>query len=63
MNVIERVNEEIKRRSRVAGAFPSEGFLLRLVERLKMKVKLMGVNRKTLTSRITYTWDAVNDFD
>ena len=37
-NAVERINKEIKRRTRVAGLFPNEASLLRLVTALAMEV-------------------------
>lgn len=36
-NMLERLNEEIKRRTRVAGLFPNEASLLRLVGAMLME--------------------------
>lgn len=37
-NLMERVNKEIKRRSRVVGAFPSEESLIRLIGSIIMDI-------------------------
>lgn len=49
-NMLERLNEELKRRTRVAGLFPNDGSLLRLVSAVLMEVdEDWGTNRKYLT--------------
>jgi len=45
-NMLERVNKELKRRSRVIGAFPSEKSLIRLVVSI-----LIDINEEWLTGR------------
>jgi putative transposase len=45
-NRLERINRELKRRSRVAGAFPNDGALLRLGVTI-----LMDINEEWLTGR------------
>jgi len=37
-NAIERVNQELKRRTRVASLFPNEDFLLRLISALLSEI-------------------------
>jgi putative transposase len=37
-NLLERLNKEIKRRTRVAGLFPNEAALLRLVSAVLMEI-------------------------
>jgi putative transposase len=37
-NMLERLNEELKRRTRVAGLFPNDASLLRLVSAVLMEV-------------------------
>jgi transposase-like protein len=44
--MMERVNKELKRRTRVAGVFPNEESLLRLVGSI-----LMDVNEEWVTGR------------
>ena len=46
-NGLERINKELKRRSRVVGAFPNDGALLRLGVTI-----LMDINEERLTGRI-----------
>lgn len=49
-NMLERLNEELKRRTRVAGLFPNDASLLRLVSAVLMEVSEDGeTNRKYLT--------------
>lgn len=49
-NMLERLNEEIKRRTRVAGLFPNEASALRLVSALLMEISEdWETNRKYLT--------------
>ena len=49
-NMLERLNEELKRRTRVAGLFPNDDSLLRLVSAVLMEVdEDWGTNRKYLT--------------
>lgn len=45
-NLVERVNKEIKRRTRVVGAFPSDDSLIRLVGSI-----LMNINEEWVTGR------------
>ena len=45
-NMLERLNEEIKRRTRVAGLFPNEASLLRLVGAMLMETTEEGGNGK-----------------
>ena len=45
-NLMERVNKELKRRTKVVGAFPNEESLLRLVESI-----LMDINEEWVTGR------------
>lgn len=45
-NMMERINKEIKRRSRVVGAFPSEESLIRLIGSI-----LMDINEEWVTGR------------
>jgi putative transposase len=45
-NGLERINKELKRRSRVIGAFPNDGALLRLGVTI-----LMDINEEWLTGR------------
>ena len=45
-NMLERVNKELKRRSKVIGAFPSEKSLIRLVVSI-----LIDINEEWLTGR------------
>ena len=45
-NGLERINKELKRRSRVVGAFPNDGALLRLGVSI-----LMDINEEWLTGR------------
>ena len=45
-NGLERINKELKRRSRVVGAFPNDGALLRLGVTI-----LMDINEEWLTGR------------
>ena len=45
-NILERVNKELKRRSRVVGAFPNERSLIRLVVAI-----LIDINEEWLTGR------------
>ena len=44
--MMERVNKEIKRRTKVVGVFPNEESLLRLVGSI-----LMGINEEWVTGR------------
>ncbi len=46
---LERINKELKRRSRVVGAFPNDGALLRLGITI-----LMDINKEWLTGRNIY---------
>ena len=49
-NMLERLNEEMKRRTRVAGLFPNDASLLRLVSAVLMEVSEdWETNRKYLT--------------
>jgi putative transposase len=49
-NMLERLNEEIVRRTQVAGLFPHEGSLLRLVSAVTMEIsEEWETNRKYLT--------------
>lgn len=49
-NMLERLNEELKRRTRVAGLFPNDASLLRLVSAVMMEVSEdWEMNRKYLT--------------
>ena len=49
-NMLERLNEEIKRRTRVAGLFPNEASALRLVSAVLMEVSEdWETNRRYLT--------------
>jgi putative transposase len=49
-NMLERLNKEIKRRTRVAGLFPHEASLLRLVSAVLMEISEdWETNRKYLT--------------
>ena len=49
-NMLERLNEELKRRTRVAGLFPNDASLLRLVSAVLMEVSEdWETNRKYLT--------------
>lgn len=49
-NMLERLNEELKRRTRVAGLFPNDTSLLRLVSAVLMEVSDdWEMNRKYLT--------------
>ncbi|HQE50040.1 MAG TPA: transposase, partial [Fervidobacterium sp.] len=45
-NLMERVNKELKRRTKVAGVFPNEESLLRLVGSI-----LMDINEEWVTGR------------
>ena len=45
-NMMERVNRELKRRTKVVGAFPNEESLLRLVGSI-----LMNINEEWVTGR------------
>jgi putative transposase len=45
-NLMERVNKELKRRTKVVGAFPNEESLLRLVGSI-----LMDINEEWVTGR------------
>jgi putative transposase len=48
--MLERLNEELKRRTRVAGLFPNDASLLRLVSAVLMEVSDdWEMNRKYLT--------------
>ena len=48
--MLERLNEELKRRTRVAGLFPNDSSLLRLVSAVLMEVSEdWETNRKYLT--------------
>jgi putative transposase len=48
-NMLERLNEELKRRTRVAGLFPNDASLLRLVSAVLMEVSdEWETNRKYL---------------
>jgi transposase-like protein len=50
INMLERLNKELKRRTRVAGLFPNEGSALRLVSAAAMKIsEEWETNRKYLT--------------
>ena len=49
-NMLERLNEEIRRRTRVAGLFPNEASALRLVSAVLMEIsEEWETNRKYLT--------------
>jgi transposase-like protein len=49
-NMVERLNEEIKRRTRVAGLFPSDASVLRLISAVVMEIsEEWETNRKYLT--------------
>ena len=49
-NMLERLNEELKRRTRVAGLFPNDASLLRLVSAVLMEVdEDWGTSRRYLT--------------
>ena len=49
-NMLERLNEEINRRTRVAGLFPNEASALRLVSAVLMEISEdWETNRKYLT--------------
>lgn len=49
-NMLERLNEELKRRTRVAGVFPNDASLLRLVSAILMEIgDEWEANRKYLT--------------
>ncbi len=50
-NLMERVNKELKRRTKVVGAFPNEESLLRLVGSI-----LMDINEEWVTGRRYLTW-------
>jgi putative transposase len=46
---VERVNKELKRRTKVVGAFPNEESLLRLVGSILMEInEEWGIDRKYL---------------
>lgn len=45
-NVIERLNKEVKRRTKVVGAFPSEGSVLRLLVLLAVDTNAKWLDRK-----------------
>ena len=47
-NALERVNQELKRRTRVAGLFPNEASLLRLITALLSRNQRRMGNRKNL---------------
>jgi transposase-like protein len=50
INVVERLNRELKRRTRVASLFPNEASLLRLVSAVAMEIsEEWETNRKYLT--------------
>jgi putative transposase len=50
INMLERLNKELKRRTRVAGLFPNEASALRLVSAVAMEISEEGeTNRKYLT--------------
>ena len=50
ISMLERLNEELKRRTRVAGLFPNDASLLRLVSAVLMEVSEdWETNRKYLT--------------
>ena len=53
-NGLERINKELKRRSRVIGAFPNDGALLRLAVAI-----LMDINEEWLTGRKYLSMEAV----
>lgn len=42
MNIMERINKELKRRIRVVGAFPNEDSLIRLAASIHMDVNEGG---------------------
>ncbi|MBP2144563.1 hypothetical protein J2129_000017 [Methanofollis sp. W23] len=46
MNMMERINKELKRRTKVVGAFPNENSLLRLAGSI-----LMDINEEWVTGR------------
>src|SRR6185436_20187560 len=49
-NMLERLNKELKRRTRVAGLFPNEASALRLVSAVAMEIsEEWETNRKYLT--------------
>ena len=53
-NMLERLNEEIKRRTRVAGLFPNDASALRLVSAVLMEIREdWETNRKYLTMEPT----------
>ena len=45
-NVLERFNKEVKRRTKVVGAFPSEGSVLRLLVPLAVDTNAKWLDRK-----------------
>lgn len=45
-NVLERLNKEVKRRTKVVGAFPSEGSVLRLLVPLAVDTNAKWLDRK-----------------
>ena len=48
--MVERLNEEIKRRTRVAGLFPDDALALRLISAVLMEIsEEWEMNRKYLT--------------
>lgn len=50
VNMLERLNKELKRRTRVAGLFPNEGSALRLVSAVAMEIgEEWETNRKYLS--------------
>ena len=51
-NALERVNQELKRRTRVAGLFPNEASLLRLITAL-----LSEINDEGLTAKVYLNMD------
>jgi putative transposase len=53
-NLLERLNKEIKRRTRVATLFPNEAALLRLVSAV-----LMEISEAWETEKFTYEWKTV----
>ena len=53
-NHIERINKELKRRSKVIGVFPNEGSILRLMGSVLMEVNDAAQARRALFSQKTY---------
>ncbi len=48
-NVLERFNKEVKRRTKVVGAFPSEGSVLRLLVPLAVDTNAKWLDRKCIS--------------